>query len=91
MSKRGKPAIATSNANRCEALTPMTDYKRFNKMEERCPFMARYSVQGKQFCMHHARVEAMAVCYEKGLLSRLVAPVPVVGARVRTAKTRGEK
>ena len=87
MSNRGKPSIATSNDDRCEALSIMTAWKRSKKVEERCPFMARYAMQGRQFCMHHARVEAMAICYEKGFLKRIVAPVPVVGARVRVAKS----
>lgn len=72
---------ATSNDDRCEALTVMTDWKRANKCEQRCPFMAKYLVQGHQFCMHHARVEAVAICAEKGFIKRLSRPVPLFGAR----------
>ncbi len=81
MSRRGRALQATSNDDRCEALTVMTDWKVRNKREQRCPFMAKYLVQGHQFCMHHARVEAVAICAEKGLLTRLARPVPVFGAR----------
>jgi hypothetical protein len=86
MSNRGKPAKATSDDNRCEALAIMTEWKRSNKREERCPFMAKWAVQGHQFCMHHARVQAVAICVEKGLMRRLAAPIHIAGQRVRLSK-----
>jgi hypothetical protein len=86
MSERGRPSRATSNDDRCEALAIMTRWKRSKGIEERCPFMAKWVVQGHEFCMHHARVQAVAICVEKGFMKRLAAPIPVAGQRVRLSK-----
>ena len=86
MSNRGKPLLSNSDADRCEALTVMTKWKIANKRQERCPFMARYSVQGRQFCSHHARMEAVAICVEAGQMKRLALPVQRMGDRVRVSK-----
>ena len=90
MSNRGKPMLSKLDSDRCEALTVMTEWKQRNKREERCPFMAKYVLQGHQFCMHHTRVEAIAICVEKGLLTRLMAPPPTFGGRTRIAKKEGK-
>jgi hypothetical protein len=86
MSKRGKASLATEDNNRCEALTVMTEWKKAHNKEERCPFMARWTVQGHQFCMHHMRVEAVAIGVEKGLIKRMFIPPATSGQRVRIAK-----
>ena len=83
MSGRGRPLEATSDDDRCVALTVMTEWKRRNKKEQRCPFIGRYLVQGKLFCRHHAANEAVAICTERGDLKRVSFPRPV-GSRVPT-------
>ena len=88
MSRRGKPLIADSDADRCEALTVMTEWKVRNKKEQRCPFKARYVVQGHQFCSHHTRVEAVAICMERKDIRRLILPPSQSGQRVRTYQAR---
>jgi hypothetical protein len=88
MSKRGKPLLATTIDNRCEAATVMTEWKKARKREERCPFMAKWAVQGHQFCMHHARIEAVAICVEKGYAKRIYAPPTVAGQRAKIASSK---
>lgn len=90
MSNRGKPRIATAPNNRCEALAIMTDWKRRNKIEERCPFMATWTVGKNQFCMHHARCQAVAIACERGDMRR-IATVRAAGQRVRIANTKESK
>ncbi len=86
MSNRGRPKLATADDNRCEAATIMTEWKRMKRREERCPFMAKWSIKGHQFCMHHARIEAVAIGIEQGFIKRMHIPPPIVGQRVRIAK-----
>lgn len=86
MSNRGKPLVADSDADRCEALTIMSAWKVRRKIEQRCPFKARYVVQGHQFCMHHMRVEAVAICMERKDIHRLLLPPRVAGQRVQVVK-----
>lgn len=86
--KRGKPRLSTSDGDRCIALTVMTPWKVAKKREERCPFMARYMVDGKQLCAHHMRMEAVAICMERGSIKRIALPPPVTGQRVRVMKGR---
>lgn len=74
MSNRGKPLRATNDDNRCQALTVMTGWKREHNKEERCPFMAKWSVGKNQLCSHHARMEAVALAVEKGYMTRLIIP-----------------
>lgn len=86
MSNRGRPKLATADDDRCEAATVMTEWKKSKKLEERCPFMAKWSVGSHQFCMHHTRMQAVALGVEKGFIKRLVLPQPIAGQRVRIAK-----
>lgn len=81
--RKGRPTIAQSDKERCEALTVMTWWKSKNKKEQRCPFSARYLVQGKLLCRHHAVNEAVAICTERGDLKQISPPSPP-GARVPT-------
>ena len=83
MGRRGRASIADHDAERCVALTVMTEWKRHNKREQRCPFRGRYMVQGKLFCKSHAYCEAVAICQERGDLKRIAHP-PHVGSRVQT-------
>lgn len=83
MSNRGKPRLATKDDNQCEAATVMTEWKIAKKRPQRCPFMAKWVVQGKQFCMHHARMEAIAIGIEKGFITRVIVPHPIAGQRVK--------
>ncbi len=78
--------LATDTANRCEAATVMTEWKKYHKKEERCPFQAKWVVQGHKFCMHHARMEAVAIGVERGYIKRVYAPAPIAGQRARLAK-----
>lgn len=84
--KRGKALLSTSDHDRCIALTVMTSWKVAQKREERCPFMAKWVVDGKQFCAHHMRCESVAICIEGGRVKRLAAPPPITGQRVRVIK-----
>jgi hypothetical protein len=85
MSNRGKPMLSKTSDDRCEALTIMTEWKRQHKREERCPFMAKWIVGEHQFCLHHARCEAVAIGVEKGYIKRIAVPPAITGARVRIA------
>lgn len=85
-SLRGRPRIANNDDERCEALTIMTAWKIKNKRDQRCPFMARFQVQGHRFCRHHAVKECFAIGFERRLVRRLVALPPTDGVRVPTAK-----
>ena len=85
--------VADSDADRCEALTVMTAWKVHNKREQRCPFKARYIVQGHHFCRHHMSIEAVAICMERKDVERLLLPprqsgqrVPVIAAQRKGAK-----
>ena len=87
---RGRPILANKDSDRCEALTVMTEWKKRNKREQRCPFRATYTVQSKTLCRHHAVVEAMAICVERGDVKR----VPVMrqpGMRVAAVNTKEDK
>ena len=88
---RGRPTIAQSDVDRCEALTVMTWWKIKNKKEQRCPFTARWLVQGHRFCRHHAVVESFAISMERGDIKRLAPVPPVVGHRVMTVNPRKPK
>jgi hypothetical protein len=88
--RRGRPLVADVDSERCQALTVMTEWKKANKREERCPFVSRYSVQGKEFCRHHAVMEAMAICVERGDVSRIPRPPRSPGMRVPTVRGRGK-
>ena len=83
MSRRGRPTVAVSDADRCEAMTVMTPWKIRNKKEQRCPFTARWLVQDHQFCRHHAVVESFTIGMERGDIKRLFSQ-PVPGTRVLT-------
>lgn len=85
---RGRPTISQSDADRCEALTVMTQWKIDNKREERCPFTVRWLVQGHGFCRHHAVLESFAIGMERGDIKRVAPMPPVSGHRVRTIKAR---
>ena len=74
MSNLEKPLLSTIDKDRREALTVMTEWKKAHKKEERCPFMAKWLVDGRAFCMHHARQEAVAIALEKGYAKRIVRP-----------------
>ncbi len=87
--RRGKPSLADSDDDRCVALTMMTEWKKAHKREERCPFKARWSVQGKQLCRHHMIVEVCAIAMEQGYIQRLYIPPSAVGQRVRVAEKGG--
>ena len=82
---KGKRRIADSDSERCEAMTVMTEWKRRKQIEQRCPFLARWVVQGKLLCRHHAVNEAIAIGMERGDVKRISPPTPV-GARVVTFK-----
>lgn len=84
--RRGRPRLADKDEDRCQAATIMTRWKILNKRGERCPFMAKWAVQGKQFCRHHAVLEAFAIGHERGYVKRLTAPAPIGGQRVRLVK-----
>jgi hypothetical protein len=83
VSTRGRPKLSESDDDRCEALTVMTRWKRENKKDGRCPFVAKWIVEGHQFCTHHARCEAVAIGIEKKFITRILNPPPVAGQRVR--------
>lgn len=83
---RGRQQLSKRDDDRCIALTVMTPWKISKKREERCPFMAKWSVDGKQFCAHHMRMEAIAICLDSGHVKRMAAPPPVIGQRVRVMK-----
>ena len=85
MSNRGKPLRATNDDNRCQALTVMPEWKREHGKDERCPFMAKWSVDKNRLCSHHARMEAVALAIEKGYMTRLIFPAmfPQIGQHPR--------
>lgn len=83
MSNRGKPTVAKNDGERCQAATVMTLWKVAHKKEERCPFMARWQVEKKLLCRHHAVCESFAIGMEQGYIKRLVRPPLVAGQRVR--------
>ena len=88
MSNRGKPLVADSDTDRCEALTVMTQWKIAHKREQRCPFKARYVVRGKQFCTHHMRVEAVAIFMEQFDITWLPIVRQQVGQHVLTVSQK---
>lgn len=83
--RRGRPLVANSDAERCEALTVMTEWKIRNKREQRCPFVSKFFISGHAFCRHHAVMEAMAITMEKGIMTKIQRPVPVAGQHVPVA------
>lgn len=79
--------MAQKDEDRCEALTVMTEWKRLHKVDQRCPFIAKWRVQEKQLCYKHAMMESLAVCAENGFASRIFRPViSNPGGRVATVK-----
>jgi hypothetical protein len=66
----------------------MTWWKKVHKKEQRCPFTARYLVQGHRFCRHHAVVESFAIGMERGDIKRLAPMPPVAGHRVLTVDAK---
>ena len=88
MSNRGKPLVADSDSDRCEALTVMTPWKIAHQREQRCPFKARYIVQGHHFCSPHARMEAVAICMEQDDMKRLPSQPRQDGQRVLLTASR---
>ena len=84
--RRGRPLISDSDLERCEALTVMTEWKKLNKREQRCPFMSKYLVDGKEFCRHHAVMEAMAIAIERGTVKRIPRAHPRQDQRVPIVK-----
>lgn len=84
--RRGRPRIADRDAERCVALTVMTPWKIRKKREQRCPFQSKYVVQKKEFCRHHAVMEAMAIMIERGEIRRIPRTQKVGDGRVPTIK-----
>jgi hypothetical protein len=82
---KGRPRIANNDAERCQALTVMTEWKRRSGREQRCGFEAKYSVEDKRLCRHHAVQEVFAIGLEKGLIKRIVVP-RTPGQRVTIAE-----
>ena len=88
MSNRGKRMLEDKDANRCQALTVMTEWKKAHHKEERCPFMARWDIHGKLFCRHHAVSEMFAIGLERGDIIRTTTPSPILGQHVRVVKMK---
>ena len=86
--RRGRPLLAEKDNERCEAATVMTTWKKLNKREIRCPFMARWSVDGHLFCRQHAVVESFAIGVEKNYIKRLSTPPIQAGQRVPIATSK---
>ena len=84
--RRGRPLFAENECERCQALTVMTTWKKLNKREPRCPFVARYSIGKKHFCRHHTVMEAMAMMIERGQVRRIPYLLPRLDQHVPTVK-----
>lgn len=75
-SKRGLPLAADRPENQCEAVTIMTRWKRERKIGPRCPFYAKFRVNGKQLCLKHSHLEALFLLLRDGKAKRLPLPPP---------------
>jgi hypothetical protein len=91
VNNRGKPLLSKSDDDRCEALTVMTTWKIERKKDQRCPFKAKMLVDEHQFCSHHARKEAVAICLEKGYIKRIFIPHAQFGERVHVVTKEVKK
>ena len=89
--RRGRPLVANYDGERCEGLTPMTEWKIANKREQRCIFVSKYRVSGHQFCRSHAVMEAMAICVERGIVTRIPRHPRTQDAHVATVALRAER
>lgn len=74
MSNRGKPRLATSAKDQCEALTVMTEWKRTRGIDQRCPYMAKFVINRKRLCLRHAFCEALAMAVSSGDAMLIPAP-----------------
>lgn len=65
MGKRGRPASAESDEDRCQAQTLPTEWKAKNSVSLRCPFIAKVLINHVQLCHKHAELEALAILIER--------------------------
>lgn len=75
MSKRGQPLHATTDGDRCEAVTFETQWKREKKIDLRCPFIAKVFIDGRRLCNKHAQSDALAIMIEKHEAEIILRPV----------------
>ena len=88
MSSRGKPLLADSESNRCEALTVMTEWKVKNHKEQQCPFAIKLSVGTKRLCYRHALLESLAISINNGTAHILPQPPRPKYGPVATIKNK---
>jgi len=65
MSTRGHELPAETDGDRCEATTFETSWKRDNKVDLRCPFIAKVLIDGKRLCNKHAQTDALAILIDR--------------------------
>jgi uncharacterized protein (DUF2126 family) len=75
--KRGRPAEAENSADQCEALTVMTEWKKEQKIEPRCPFVAKVRIDGISLCNKQAAIESLAVLIESGKAQVIARPIRI--------------
>lgn len=75
MSKRGQPLHATTDGDRCQATTFETEWKRTNKKDLRCPFIAKVLIDGRSLCNKHAQTDALAILMERHEAEIILRPV----------------
>jgi hypothetical protein len=74
MSNRGKPRVANSEKDQCQALTVMTEWKRKHGIDQRRPYAAKFDMKGKRLCLRHAFCEALAIAVKSGDAKLIPAP-----------------
>ena len=87
MGHRGKPLVADSDDNRCQAITILTPWKKERKVADlRCPFMVKLAVGKKKLCYRHALLESLAILVSDGTAKILPQPPRPKYAPVQTIK-----